>query len=306
MNIQGTDVSKLGDQFAGHVQGRVLILDADGPCYRVAATVKTLPTALRRFQQDMLTQIFVTQSASAHLHLTHETSKKAGRFNILGVKPYQGQRSGGVKPALLGAVRAAVALESNWLSEYDVTMHYQYEADDGMIMDAYRLQDNGIIWSDDKDLRMTPYKYYDKGTGRVFDSDPFGHLYLDKSGSATKCYGHSLKFFWAQMLMGDQADHIQGVLKLDGKLCGAVGAYECLNPLKTIEEVANTVLDAYRAINQNPLPEGYLLWMLRWEGDSFWNYLNELPISNVNRVYLNECVTRQWFLPPEEARDVPF
>ncbi len=306
MIIRGVDVSKLGNQFHGMKQGRVLILDADGPAYRVAATTKTLPTAIRRFQQNMLAELFTTQSSTGILHLTHETSKKSGRFDIIGAKPYQGQRKGGVKPALLNAVRGAVSLESNWVEEYEVIMHYRYEADDGMMMDAYRLKEDGLIWSDDKDLRMTPYKYWNKKTGAIFDSDPFGHLYIEETDSGKKCYGHSLKFFWAQMLMGDTADNIQGILKLGDKKCGAVGAYECLNPLKTIEEVANTVLDAYRLINQNPLPEGYLLWMLRWEGDCFWNYLNELPISNVNRMYLNECVTRQWFLPSEAERDVPF
>jgi hypothetical protein len=168
------------------------------------------------------------------------------------------------------------------------------------------LKEDGIIWSDDKDLRMTPYPYFNKSTGVIFPSDPFGHLYLDTSTSTTKCYGHSLKFFWAQMVMGDSADNIKGLLKLQGKLCGPAAAFEFLHPLTTIEQVANAVIKAYREIDQNPLPEGWLLWLTRWEGDNFWNYLSELPITRENRAFLDECVKRPWFITPDQHEDVPF
>ena len=295
MIIQGIDTATLGNQFSGVKQGRVLISDGDGPAYVVAATVKTLPTAIRRYQQSVLEHMFLAQAETARVHLTHERSAKNGRFKIIAQKPYQGQRKGSAKPPLLGAVRAAVAQPSNWLSEYDVTMHHILEADDGMIIDAYRLKEHGIIRSDDKDLRMTPYPYYDIKTGKIFDTDPFGRLYLDTSGSQTKLYGHSLKFFWAQMLMGDTADNIKGILKLDGKLCGPAAAFAALDPLDNIEKVCNFVIGAYREIGQNPLPEGWLLWLLRYEGDSFWQYLSELPFLDINRRYLDECVRLPWF-----------
>lgn len=291
------DLDDMPEQFAKALPGRVLILDGDGPAYVAAATVKTVATAVRRFQKAVLERMFVAQAESALVHLTDECSLKSGRFKIIGVKPYQGQRSSGGKPPLLTAVRDAASQPMNWLNEYDVTMHYKLEADDGMMYDSYRLKDHGIISSEDKDLRMTPYWYYDHTTGIIYQPDPVGQLWLAYTPSGSvKLLGHSLKFFWAQMMMGDSADNVKGLIKYDGRDCGPRGTFDALNGLHTIDDCANLVLDAYRAINQNPLPEGWFLWMLRWPGDSFWNYLNELAISPTNRDYLNECVKRDWFI----------
>lgn len=302
MIIQGCDTSLLPPQFETRMAGRTLIVDGDGPAYSVAATTKTLPTAIRRYQQNILTDIFLTKAEFARVHLTHEESTKAGRYNIKAAKPYQGQRSGKDKPALLQPLRAAVAEAENWIDEYDVTMHYVLEADDGIIMDSYRLGENGVVKSDDKDMRMTPFAYYEKSKGIILPPDPVGQLWLEYTGSGVpKCLGHSLKFFWAQMLMGDSADYIQGLKKFDGKTIGPVGAYNLLHGISDINEIANTVIDAYRAIQQNPLPEGWLLWLLRWPGDTFWNYLTELDLSPKNRQYVLECSHLDWFHKPDGA-----
>lgn len=294
--IKGVDVSALPDQFNGCVAGRTLILDGDGPCYRAAATVKRLDTALRHFQQDMLTQLFLTKAQDIRIHLTACTSHKAGRFNIIAAKPYQGNRSGKAKPALLEPLRQAVAQPENWLPEYTVVMHHILEADDGMMQDAYRLKEQGVIWSDDKDLRMTPYPYWEKERGVLLPSEPFGWLQPKFTPSGTgKLIGQGPLFFWAQMLMGDQADHIQGVKLYEGKKCGPATAYEALRHAKGIHEAADIVLDAYRVIDQNPLPEGWLLWLLRWPGDNFWDYVTSLNISDSNARYLDQCRSREWF-----------
>lgn len=303
----GIDLSKLGDQFHGHVQGRTLILDGDGPAYVAAATVKTVATGIRRMQTAILTQMFLTKAENAIVHLTANTSAKAGRFNILAAKPYQGNRTSKAKPPLLEACRQALAQRENWLPEFEVVLHHQLEADDGMIIDAYRLKEHGIIWSDDKDLRMTPYNYWCQDTQTVMTGYGFGKLWMKHTGSGTaKCLGVGKKFFWAQMLMGDTADHIQGVAKLGGKLCGPVGAYEYLAHDMSEHACANLVLDAYRVIDQNPLPEGWLLWLLRHEGDTFWNYLQELDLSAQNRAFLADCANRVWFKQPEPQHNEEF
>lgn len=307
MNIQGIDLSKLGDQFHGHVQGRTLILDGDGPAYVAAATVKTLPTAIRKMQTAILTQLFLTKAENAIVHLTANTSAKAGRFNILAAKPYQGNRKSKAKPPLLEACRQALAQRQNWLPEFEVIMHHILEADDGMMQDAYRLKEHGVMWSDDKDLRMTPYPYWEQKTQTIVVPSGFGSLHLAYTDSGTvKCLGYGKKFFWAQMLMGDTADNIQGVAKLNGKLCGPKGAFEYLDPFTDESAGANAVLDAYREIDQNPLPEGWLLWLLRRDGDTFWQYLNELILTPANRAFLDDCARRVWFKQPESKREEEF
>lgn len=298
--VQGIDLASIPDQFHGCVAGRTLILDGDGPCYVAAATAKRLDTALRNYHKAILTQMFLTQSQDCRIHLTASTSWKNGRFDVLAIKPYQGNRTGKAKPPLLEPLRQAVAQRENWLPEYVVTMHHILEADDGMIQDAYALKENGLIWSDDKDLRMTPYPYWCKDKGVVLPSQTVGWLQPKFTPSGTmKLIGQGPLFFWAQMLMGDTADNIQGVLRFAGQKCGPAGAFKALGHCTDINVAANIVIDAYRAIDQNPIPEAYLLWLLRWHDDSVLAYLNELALSEDNRRFINECQSREWFRIPE-------
>ena len=68
-----------------------------------------------------------------------------------------------------------------------------------------------VIVSKDKDLRMVPGLHYDFDTEQVISvGDPFGCLWIDSSKSSKTLKGWGTKFFWAQCLMGDTADNIQG------------------------------------------------------------------------------------------------
>lgn len=304
MIVGGVDLSTLPDQFKGFDMGRTLILDGDGPCYVASATAKRLDTALRNFQQAILTQMFLTKSQRCNIHLTANTSHKAGRFNVIAAKPYQGNRNGKAKPPLLEPLRQAVAQRENWLENYHVTMHHVLEADDGMMHDAYELGEDGLIWSDDKDLRMTPYPYWCREKGVILPSQQVGWLSPKFTPSgAMKLIGQGPLFFWAQMLMGDTADHIQGIKKLNGRLCGPAATYEALREFegKPIEHAANFVINAYKEIDQNPLPEATLLWLLRWKDDSALKYIESLALTEENRRYINECNTRVWYSTGEIA-----
>lgn len=299
------NLPELGNQFENFVPGRVLIFDADGPAYAASATSKTVPTALRKFQTTVLEQMFLTGCSSAHLHLTASTSYKNGRFNCVGAKPYQGNRAGKSKPPILEATRQAIANPQNWLKEYDAVMHHVLEADDGMMIDAYRLKEHGVIWSEDKDLRMTPWGYFEKAQCKVVHTGgEFGDLFRKfTEAGVMSVAGYGRKFFWAQMLMGDKADHIQGVHSLGGKLCGPAATFAALDGYSGESVVANIVLDAYRAIDQNPLPEAYMLWLLRDAQDHVVNYLQTLQLSYDNAVFLNECHARPWFNESAHDRD---
>lgn len=299
MIIQGVNLAELPPQFEQAMQGRTLILDGDGPAYAVAATTKTMPTAISRLQKEVLTGMFLARAEHAHVHFTHDSSFKAGRFLIKAAKPYQGNRKGKDKPALLAPLREAITDEANWLSEFDVTMHEDLEADDGITMDSYRLGEQGVVMSADKDMRMTPFAYFDASTGKILPPDPVGSLWVSHTeGGTPKLLGHSLKFFWAQMVMGDTADNIKGLKKLDKKDVGPGGAYNLLKDITDINEVANVVIDKYREIGQNPIPEGWLLWLLRRPGDNVWTYFNELEWTPTNRQYLDDCVAQDWYLKP--------
>jgi len=293
--VKGVDLSSLSPQFEGHVQGRTLILDGDGLCYRVAATVKRLDTAIRHYQQGVLTLLFLTRSQNATVHLTSKDSYKNGRFLLRTAKPYQGNRSGKQKPPLLEPLREAITLRENWLDEFTVVLHRELEADDGMIIEAHELREHGLIYSEDKDLRMTPWPYWDIESGKHYDSAHFGWLHPKFTPSGTlKLIGQGRKFFWAQMLMGDTADNIQGVKRYMGKLCGPAAAFNALGKIECEHACANHVLDAYRAIGQNPLPEGHALWLLRCRTDSFQQYLRELVLTDENATFIAACAAEVW------------
>lgn len=305
MRVKGVELDDLPDQFQGHVQGRTLILDGDGPCYVAAATVKRLDTGVRRFQQEVLKRMFLAGAQDVRIHLTARNSDKHGRFRVKAVKPYQGQRDSSKKPPLLEPIREAVAQRENWLQEFDsVILHRELEADDGMIQDAYRLGEHGVINSDDKDLRMTPHLYFEQKTGQVMQSQPVGFVELAYTPSGTpKIVGQGPMFFWGQMLAGDTADNIQGILRLHGQKCGPVGAYEALKDCKCTTDAAQFVLDEYRAINQNPLAEGWLLWLTRWPGDNVLEYFRSLKLSGDNKDFIEDCLRRDWVIP-REAREL--
>ena len=300
--IQGIDTSALADQFQSAVPGRTLIIDGDGPCYVASATVKRLDTALRNFQQEILKRMFLTGASDCRIHLTARDSDKHGRFRVKAGKPYQGNRKNKSKPALLEPLRELVADNSTWLDDYSVLLHRELEADDGMIQDAYRLGDNGVICSEDKDLRMTPHPYYEIDRGQVQPGQPVGWVSIKHTPSGTpKLTGQGPLFFWAQMLMGDTADNVQGVARYNGKLCGAVCAFDVLKDVTCIDDAANIVLDAYREINQNAVAEGWLLWLTRWHKDNVIQYMRELNLTGANRDFIEDCVLRDWVIPKEVA-----
>lgn len=301
----GIDLDKVEEDFKGCVAGRTLIMDGDGPAYRAAATVKSLPAAIRKYHTDMLTQMFMTESEFITVHLTASGGDKNGRGRVLATKPYQGNRDGKAKPPLLEPLRRALTLPENWLPKMTTRLHHDVEADDGMITEAYQLKEDGVVWSDDKDLRLTPWPYYEQKLGIVTGPEKPGRIWEAYTPSGTlKIEGRADKFFWCQMLMGDTADHVQGILRLEGKLCGPAMAFSALNPLHTLPDIANFVVDAYRAINQNVLAEGWLLWLLRHPRDSFWIYVHECGLSPANRDFVMDCASRKWRLKHDERRDI--
>lgn len=300
--IKGLDLSKVkaAKQDMSRIQaGRTLILDGDGPAYRAAATSKRLDTAVRRFQSAVLTELMMTGCSSATVHLTHRTSHKNGRHHVIATKPYQGNRKGKNKPPLLELLRDTMADRENWLPEFTVDMHYTIEADDGMIIQAHQLKEDGVVWSDDKDLRCTPYLYYEQSEGRVHSPEPHGYIEekFTPAGSL-KVIGRGPVFFWAQLLMGDSADNIAGVRTLNGRLCGPAGALTALKGCRDRDEAANIVTDAYRAINQNIIAEGFLLHLLQHPRDHVHEYLQSFDLSPANREFVQDCNARLWFNPP--------
>jgi len=299
--LSGLGLDSLGVQFETAVPGRVLLLDGDAACYRASATCKTLDTAIRRFVKLTMEYMFLTNCSAVRIHLTAKGGAKCNRAWYPTVKPYQGNRNGSPKPPLLEPLRSAIAHYSSGAGvqippEWTVLLHDYWEADDGLIQDAYHYKDKGVLYSEDKDLRLTPYPYYEISTG-ITDYLPVGDTvgWLEKTytdAGSLKIKGHGVKFFWWQMLAGDTADNIRGITKYKGKLCGDALAFELLNPLTSEQEIANLVLLGYAQNQQNFLPEAECLWLRRFAEDSAYVYIKSIGIDERLLPWLEQ--QQQW------------
>lgn len=285
--MQLPDLDSLPTMFERSVQGRTLILDSDFPAYQAAATVKRLETAITRFQTLVETERFVVGAEFVEVHLTPTGCNKCRRYDYPTVKPYQGQRTG-PKPALLQPLRSAIQTHE-WPDNWAVFGWMDREADDGMIMRGLLHGDNGIISSGDKDLCLTsgPYWIIDEGRLNIIENR-FGWIKPSETPSGTKkVLGHGTKFFWAQMLMGDSADNVKGIIQFNRANCGPVAAWDILKNVQTEDEAANLVLRAYSKIQQDPLAEAQCLWLRRSDDDCAYRYLCELDLDADLRAWLD-------------------
>lgn len=282
--------------FGDTVNAGLLILDGDGLCYEAAATSKTLPLALKKLTQKVMELMFLLDVSECRMHLTASGSKKNYRGGLLGVKPYQGNRQGKAKPALLEPLRIAAAREGAFHEGTGITaiLHRHLEADDGMMQDAYAPSAlRKVLVSADKDLQIAPCPLYDVGTGKLdCIADRFGWVQYDEDKG--KIVGHGTAFFWAQMLYGDAADNVQGLLGVNRKTCGAVSAWQLLQDVKGEDAAANLVIGLYRCIQQNPWPEAYALWLLRTEDDHIAHYFNSIKWDAANAAFLSEMYKERW------------
>lgn len=299
----GVDESSLGDQFAGCIIGRTLILDGDGAAYRAAAKAKKLDTVVRRFKTSVYEAMYLTRAEYARVHLTPKGCYKNGRHLLLGAKPYQANRGSSPKPPLLEPLRGIADSVFDVSDNVIVFPHYQLEADDGIMQDSYSIE-NAVVWSEDKDLNIVPSPRYDVFTGNILAlpaGDRFGWIgWRYTPSGAAEPTGHGTKFFWLQMLMGDTADNVSGLLRYDGKACGKVTAMGLLEPIKSEDHAANLVINGYRESGQNPLPEAEAMWLTRSHGDTATGYIWSLDLTERNRHFILECFNTKYKLTDEE------
>ena len=278
--VRGIDLSVLSTQLAAPLAtDKVLLLDGDFGVYAAAATCKRLDTAVRRFYTWVLEQCFYANVKECLVYLTPTGCAKCGRYLLPTVRPYQAQRTARPELPLKQPLKQHLLSNPNEYSQHGVEVlgSYEYEADDLIIMDSYRFKERCIISSGDKDLRLSPYARLEMPSGTLLPAvpDSFGYTAWDETHSFP-VVGQGTKFFFVQLLAGDAADNIKGILTLNGKPCGATKAFELINPIATAEEAAECVLRAYAAIGQDVLAEAEALFLRRWEGDSAYAYFMEV------------------------------
>lgn len=291
---------------------RVLLYDGDGSCYSNSAGVAKLTTAQSRFEKDILTIMFLAKCSTARVHLTPKGCLKNNRHLLLGVNPYQYKRGSDKKPALLEMLRDSAPTYFADHPTIQVFNQYKLEADDSLMIDVYSMN-NGVLVSPDKDLLISPKEQYMTDSGKFIklpDGERYGWIekkeWCTPSGKVnSKVIGKGTKFYLAQLLMGDSADDVKGIIKYKGKLCGQAGAYAALEHIDCEDEAVNLVLDGYRVLDQNIIPEGAAMWLLRSHDDDVYKYLVSNELTAENRAYLDDCYyNRKWTLTAEEYADM--
>lgn len=149
------------------------------------------------------------------------------------------------------------------------------EADDAICIRQYKTWADGdtIICSRDKDLRQCPGFHYSweinkqAAVGPLF-IEPLGFLEKRDTTSTGKpkpptLFGGGHKFFYAQMLMGDSTDNIEGIPGY-----GPVFAYKLLNDAKTERECYELAAELYVKTygddwKTKMTEQASLLWMVR-------------------------------------------
>lgn len=327
-HLQGR-VANAAPQFEFSDEFREFEVDADSMIYKVAATTKSLETAKRRFVSEALTLHFLADADISRLHLTPKHCKKANRFNVIATQPYQGNRlpkydehgnekpSG--KPELVEPLRYVVGRKQLELPpEFEIVFNDTFEADDSVVI-ACTANPDALFYSEDKDLDCLGNRKLCQHSKLVLPRvEGLGWLAIKELARSKKVVGRGPVFFWAQMLMGDTADHIKGIQRANGKLCGPAATFALLqeflitqsdsqtphyvSPTTTEYEIAKFVLSLYKGNKQNPWPEAWLLWLYRSETYSFYAHVQSLGLLNDKDIgqWLKEQAKLQWFKPAAE------
>ena len=214
--IVESELQSSGFLYPPVVPNRVAHIDADFLAYQCACpTIEELEgrRPMRTFDQmkeKADAWVLHLQRAAGAVgfvcHVTPNASTKGGRREQAVQREYQGSRKDREAPDYLEPMRGYIVSNLNGIP------HLDQEADDGLAQAGYH-DPNAVICSADKDLMMVPGLHLDMSkvdksavVFRVY-SDHVGSLYMNDSGDIK---GHGPLWFFAQCLMGDSADNIQG------------------------------------------------------------------------------------------------
>lgn len=250
------------------VPGRVLLVDGDALAYTCGGADDAGQARINLIRHVEQAQRASSCSNTVIL-VTARDSHKGHRYAIARAKPYQGHRSSGRRPAQWEFLRHLLELDNVPCAPCVTTR--TAEADD--LFSHYSHThgpENVVIHTQDKDMRMVP--------GWHLTWNEMLLVYLAPGVFEQHCndkmYGR--KWFWLQMLMGDNADNIPGLPRMtkpDGKqaLCGEVTALKLLADCTNDEQCRQVVrgqYEAYYSTEQDQhagleamLEQAVLLWM---------------------------------------------
>ena len=264
------------------VENSELQHDSDIACYLNSWPEQSLATDIRNLKRHLEVKRLLSGSAVLNAYTTR--GDKAGRDDIAQVQQYQETRS-----VSDPAKKARVEELRMFLGEYETDTikpkpQWEIEADDAMSIRQRECMAQGItskIMTIDKDLDMVPGIHIHPETyEEKVHPDEYGSIWVVEKGELKSKGGNGIKrevkgmghaFFWAQLLMGDKADHIPGLPKLSVEL---LNEYKPTQAIKKAIKVLNNPKASGRARNaakgeltkRNPAPCGAMTaWLLLGE-----------------------------------------
>ena len=252
------------------------LIDADLIAYEAASAADMVDEGYERRSFDYVIDKvdesikFITENSGCDSYELFITGKDNFRYDIATVKPYKGNRSDKPKPFYLESTRKL-------LESYGAVVCDGMEADDMLAVRAREMEyKDCCICSRDKDLRMVPCMQYSWEVGLQPEWGPelvdtLGELHFrfsdkilkngEKSNAIKKVWGTGLKWFYAQLIIGDATDNISG---LEGKGGGLV--HQIIHPCTSEEELFTAAFSAYTdkygdTAAERLLEQGRLLWM---------------------------------------------
>lgn len=283
------------------IPNRILLNDADCVAYWAAAGCDdmTRDAAYRRCDDRIAVILDQTQAAHQRHYLT---GRGNFREKVATYQMYKGNRYDKHGNRIKPQPKWLQAVRQYLMDKYDAVLCEGQEADDALAIAQVKCNASqgyeSIISSIDKDLKIVVGLHHDQNSGYIELVTELGYLKFD---GKNKLRGAGLKFFYAQMLMGDSADWIPGLPKVTPEMkeafdgvtrlggCGPKAAFGVLDGAEDAGECLRRVLDCYASywngsrsyINWRtgdevyPCPvdmvreQGQLLWMRHVE-DQMW------------------------------------
>lgn len=219
----------------------IALLDADILCYRVGFATNdehenTAIETMAVFLEDLL----MFDLIDCEEHELFLTGKVNYRNDIAVTAPYKGNRKDVKKPIHLPLLREY--LQTAWAA----SVSDGQEADDDIAIRATELGDDCIIVSIDKDFMQVPTWHYN----------------FVKKEKKYVTPEEGLRFFYKQILTGDNADNIKGIHRV-----GDVKATKMLADAKTEQELFACCVEAMGL--DRVLENARLLW-LRRQPNQLW------------------------------------
>ena len=189
---------------------------------------------------------------------------KSFRVERSTILEYKGQRKDTLKPLHLEEV------SNHLIKKYSPGVVTYYEADDRVVMDAYRNKDKCVIGVDKDyfgcDVLFFNANQVDKG---IQDCSGLGSLYLNTKGEVK---GIGRMFFYHQVLSGDSSDNYKANSANPEYEWGDKSSYKLLKDCKTDKEALEAIKQGYQLIYPEPrIISG-------WKGDEIevdWLYCAE-------------------------------